>query len=132
MGYIALSLTVATSILALRFWLRVLTQRVRRMKEPVELGNQEGGRSGAVLVGRPDPFRTFVNGASLGLLILIFGLPHLLAIAQFWRSPALGPWHFVHYGWSLIYWLTLMVIPAFVSARELEARRRRVARPPDA
>ena len=111
MGYVALSLPVLTSLVVFRFWIQCMKPKVRRLKNPVhELGNARMDWD-APLTGRPDPFRVVCQSAVLAFCFLIFGLPHLLALAQFWHKPQTGIWHYIHYSWTLAYWLALLSFP---------------------
>ena len=126
MGYIALSLTVATSILAIRFWLRFLTPRIKRMNELSEYGNRDLLYGGAVIgYDRPDPFRTGCNLLAAGIGMLIPGGFHVFAITGFWRFQQITPTHFILYGSTLTVWLGFLGIAAagFLGNREARARR---------
>ena len=129
MGYIALSLTVATSILALRFWVRFLRPRIKRMDQLSEYGNKDIPFGGAVIGSdRPDPFRTGCNLLMAGIGMLIPGGLHVFAITGFWRFPQITPTHFIAYGSSLIIWLGFLGIAAAGFLGNREARARRLAR----
>ena len=131
MGYVLIALTILASAGAVAGWLRILSPRVQRMKQPDEFGNRQLNPFDGVWIignGRPDPFRTFVNSGVVGLCVFMFGIPHFLAIAQFWLDPNTSSSHFLHYAWSLAWWAGLLAIPCFIFLRTREAKARRKAR----
>ena len=102
------------------------------MKQPDELGSRQfNPYIGFVEIignGRPDPFRTVCNSVILGLAVLVFGIPHFLVIAKFWRDRDIGASYFVHYAWTLIWWFLVLAAPCLVFVRNREAKARRLAR----
>lgn len=56
----------------------------------------------------------------------MLGVPHILVIARFFRTYELSRWDYVHYSWTLVYWLVLLGLPAMLFAGHRLSREREV------
>lgn len=133
MSYVLIGVTIVLSVFALRFWLRFFERRLKPLKTPVELADltmQDASMAGAIVgvagILLPRPARAVWNLLVLAMCVLFLGLPHHLAIWNFWRSREIDPWLYVHYAWTLVYWLALLALPALIIARHRKSRAERL------
>ena len=124
LGYLLLSFTIAVSAFALRFWLSFFRRRIRGLKNPVELADLPMQEADIVSSILPRRVRTVWNTFVLTAVFFCLGLPHWLVIGNFWRQQEADFWLYVHYAWTLAYWIAVVAAYAFVIARHRESRRR--------
>ena len=63
------------------------------------------------------------NALVLTVITAFLGLPHFLVLWNFFRSSHPDPWLYVHYLWSVAYWLALLGLPALLIARHRLSRQ---------
>ena len=124
MGYVMLSLTIILSAITIWHSLNLFWLRSDKWKGAVELADLPGNEADIVGFLLPRRLRRIWNFVILTTCIFLLGIFHPLAIWNFWRDPAVDVWHYIHYAWTLIYWLTLLVVYAFILAGHRESRRR--------
>ena len=124
MGYIMLTITIVLSALALWFWLGFFTRRAKHFKQPTELADLSAGEADLVGFLLPKSARRVWNFLVATVCILALGLPHHLVIWNFGRHSEINPWLYVHYVWTLGYWIGLIAVYALILARHHESRDR--------
>jgi len=115
---ILILITAILSLVAFRLWLKFFQLRLKS-------GSTDGGLAelpvadwpGLISLLLPRPIRAVWHALVLGFAVLVLGTPHHLVIWNFWNQTRLGPWLYVHYVWTLGYWLILLALPALVVVR---------------
>lgn len=124
MGYVMSGLTVAVSILSFQFFLRFFTSRSHRFKRSVDVADLSMNEADVVGFLLPRAIRRVWNFLVLAVAIVFLGVPHYLVIFNFWRQREIDAWLYVHYSWTLIYWIALLALYALVLANHRRSRSR--------
>lgn len=124
MGYVMLSVTITVSVVAFRFFLSFFSNRARRFKHPIDVADISMNEADLVGFLLPKAARRVWNFSVLGAAHFVFGLPHHLVIWNFWRQREIDPWLYVHYAWTLIYWVALIALYTFILASHRKSQSR--------
>ena len=121
-----LATTLFSSVVVFRSWLNISTSWVRRRQISADIAELSlpdlPGIVGAFL---PRKLRIVWNVVVLGGCFLLLGLPHLLVLRNFFRTGNPAAWDYFHYFWTLVYWLSLLILPALLVARHRVALQQR-------
>lgn len=128
MGYIILGITLVVSAFAIRFWLDFFARRAQHFRQPTELADLPVGEADLVGFLLPRSARNVWNLLVMTICFLMLGIPHHLVIWNFWRHPEVDPWLYVHYIWTLAYWIGLIAGYALILAGHRESRRQSASR----
>ncbi len=117
MGYVLIAVSAVLSAVSYRCWISVLTSWVKRRHRSVDLADQFTAEwPGLAVLILPRPLRRPWNGLVLWVCVLLLGTPHHLVLWNFFRPERASATLYLHYLWTLAYWLALLGLPALVSA----------------
>ena len=112
-----LAISVLASVVAFRGWNKIITpwvKRRRRATNIAELG--VGDWPGLIGAFLPRRARQVWNVFVMTVCVLFLGLPHFLVLRTFFRPGELDPWYWVHFAWTLIWWLIVLALPTALAA----------------
>jgi hypothetical protein len=131
MGMLLLAFTAVVSVPAFRFWSKFFERRLKPVSGSTDLADAAMlDWPGIIALLLPRPLRRVWNAMILGACLLFFGIPHFLVI---WNISGRGgepdPLMYVHYSWTLMYWLVLLAAPAFLMVRHRQSLSRQGEEP---
>jgi hypothetical protein len=117
-GYLLIATTLVASVIAFRWWVRLLTPWLRRRSNAEDIANASlSDLPGLIGTFLPTGARRVWNVLMISLCVAVLGIPHHLVIWNFFRSGTIDPSYYFHYLWTLAYWLALLGFPALLIAR---------------
>jgi hypothetical protein len=123
LAQILIFVTAILSVIAFRFWLQLFQRRLKPVTPEMGLADLAvPDWPGLISLLLPRSIRGVWNALILGAAVLLLGTPHHLVIWNFWNQTRLGPWLYVHYVWTLGYWLALLAVPAMIAVRHRRSR----------
>lgn len=128
MGYLLLSITLASSAVAFRAWTQIITPWILRRQGAQDVADAAATDwPGIISDLLPRRIRRFWNFSVVAACVFFLGFPHHVVLWRFFDPAQLDPWLYFHYAWSLAYWLALLALPALILARHRLAVEQRKA-----
>lgn len=122
MAFILIAITTILSAIALCLWVKLFRSRRKPAAPQDNLADiYIPDWPGLIALLLPRSLRAVWNALLTAAVPVFMGSPHFLVIWNFWNQSRLGPWLYLHYLWTLAWWLLLLAVPATVFVRRKNA-----------